>query len=101
MTTFKNTYNETLQCDNMLYLPISVRVNKLPLDPTNYTFVEESPITSNGSEKTKNEATATIIDRTKFLFKLNKPQTDLVAFGIWGRLFLNDFDHSNNESKSM
>ncbi|XP_004928912.1 vanin-like protein 2 isoform X1 [Bombyx mori] len=86
MTTYSNTHNTTLQCDNVVYYPVSFGEKKFPLDTKNYTFTKEK--SQDKDYKTGN--------RWHLLFQLNKPQKDLMAFGIWGRLYLRDVTHKQH-----
>lgn len=75
MSTLPNTYNDTLQCSNLEYYPVSLRIDKFPLDSTNFTYTESTKI-KQGSEV--------------ITYVLKAPQNELITFGIWGRLFDKD-----------
>lgn len=106
MTTYKNSYNSTLQCDNIVYFPLSFIDNKFPLEPANYTYTVKSEnnndvcIKENSFEDIKNEESKMHVfkgkksNREKIVYKLEKPQKSLVAFGVWGRIYTRDIDHT-------
>ena len=99
MTTYQSQYNTTLDCDNIVYFPLSVRDNKFPLGPVNYTFLDEKQnevIDSHYGVEIQNEVHLENESSTRLIFKLNKPQKDLVAFAIWGRIFSRDIDHNKH-----
>lgn len=81
MYTLKPKYNNSLYCNNILYYPSSVRTNKFPLQVNNYTY--------DLNEK-NDEDNILSDDRQLILLKLNKPQNDLISFGIWGRIYNRD-----------
>ncbi|XP_045516407.1 vanin-like protein 1 isoform X3 [Pieris brassicae] len=75
-------YNTTLKCDDVEYFGFSLRDNKFPLNPANYTF-------------TKHED-----EKASFSFKINAAQNNLVTFAIWGRIYDEDkvFPHEITNS---
>lgn len=103
MTTYRHQYNQTLHCDNIVYFPVSFQANKFPLSRTNVTFIDQGPdgkifnhlsqmnslneIQNCGIEKE-------ISGREHVTFKINKPQDELVSFGIFGRMYTKDVDHN-------
>ncbi|XP_046963868.1 vanin-like protein 1 isoform X3 [Vanessa cardui] len=94
MTTYSKHYNSTLQCDDIMYYPTSMRNNKFPLNPANFTYsTDETPKKSEGNNVSKQRS------REHISYKLNAPQRELVSFGIWGRIFTRDGKVSYNPSK--
>ncbi|XP_052739170.1 vanin-like protein 1 [Bicyclus anynana] len=86
MTSRRVHYNTSLKCDDIEYYPMSFTNNKFPLNPQNYTFENEN---RNFDELVNNE----IMKRNGqqcMMFKLNTPQTDLLSFGIFGRIYSKD-----------
>ncbi|CAH0713812.1 unnamed protein product, partial [Brenthis ino] len=81
MTSYSKHYNRTLKCEDIAYYPLSLRNNKFPLSPKNFTFNEQSIENNEILQKTFQE----------FLtYKINSPQEDLISSGIWGRIFTRD-----------
>ncbi|KAI5635486.1 carbon-nitrogen hydrolase domain-containing protein [Phthorimaea operculella] len=85
MRTHKLQYNNTLHCNNVVYYPSSFTINHFPLSHDNFTFTRDIP---------ENKITH---HREKINMKINKPQDELVAFGIWGRIYNRDVDHNVKE----
>ncbi|XP_045771206.1 vanin-like protein 2 isoform X1 [Maniola jurtina] len=87
LTSYRSHYNNTLKCDDVIYYPISLRNNKYPLNPQNYTF---------RIDQTRHFYTLTdnneIIqdDQQSITYRLNSPQIELLSFGIWGRIYGED-----------
>ncbi|XP_041971885.1 vanin-like protein 2 isoform X2 [Aricia agestis] len=81
MTTYRDHYNTSLHCSDIEYYPVSLRNNKFPLSPKNFTFT--------GTEK-MNSISEVKGGFTNLSFKMSKPQNDIVAFGVWGRLYNRD-----------
>ncbi|XP_075983847.1 vanin-like protein 2 isoform X2 [Anticarsia gemmatalis] len=105
MNTYSNSYNETLDCENIEYFPLSMRYNKFPLSPTNYTFYmttkdEPQEKCGSGESNVLSVFQNTILakenkdSRSTIQYKIERPQSELVAFGIWGRLYTRDVDHN-------
>lgn len=104
MKTYAPQYNKTLSCDNIQYFPVSFRYNKFPLSSKNYTYttkLEQNECCTCNSDKEK----VLSVFQTSILnanmneiikFKIEAPQSELVAFGIWGRVYDRDIhpDHS-------
>ncbi|KAI8442263.1 hypothetical protein MSG28_005831 [Choristoneura fumiferana] len=88
MSTLRNQYNKTLQCDNVVYFPSSFRINKFPLSPVNYTYSESSQNEIETGELPKTNG------REKIMYKINAPQDELMSFAIWGRIYVRDVDHN-------
>uniref|UniRef100_A0A2A4K2W7 CN hydrolase domain-containing protein n=1 Tax=Heliothis virescens TaxID=7102 RepID=A0A2A4K2W7_HELVI len=104
MNTYRNTYNETLDCNNIEYFPVTVRYNKFPLSPKNFTFTSKSKDQSKCGQKDQNRLSIlqkeiiTRNSRERLNFKINVPQRELIAFGIWGRIYTRDVDHNKEPS---
>ncbi|KAJ8711351.1 hypothetical protein PYW07_008593 [Mythimna separata] len=104
MQTYRNTYNDTLDCDNIEYFPVSVRYNKFPLSPKNFTYTTKL---KDQSCEPKDQNTFSVLQkeilsrnsRERLNFKINVPQKELIAFGIWGRIFNRDIDHNKGASE--
>lgn len=108
MRTHKNFYNDSLKCDNIVYFPISFTDNKFPLDPKNYTYTIKSHKINNQntddctiSKDMKSDLGKSHVSKLfeddgheNITYKLKKPQKGLTAFGVWGRIFTRDVDHS-------
>ncbi|XP_034828263.1 vanin-like protein 2 isoform X2 [Maniola hyperantus] len=86
MTSHRSHYNNTLKCDDVVYYPISLRNNKFPLNPQNYTF----RIDQNRHFYTLIDNEITQNDQQFVTYRLNSPQTELLSFGIWGRIYEED-----------
>lgn len=96
MTSYSKHYNATLKCDDIIYYPISLRNNKFPLSPKNFTY----QITNKYSDSTKNTDDIEMnADREHIAYKLNAPQQELASFGIWGRVYTRDVKTKYNPSK--
>ncbi|XP_072934498.1 vanin-like protein 2 isoform X2 [Epargyreus clarus] len=92
MTTYRHHYNSSLQCDDVVYFPSTLRNNKFPFDPKNVTFIDNTQITD-----LENSITDSCVnEKGTVLFKLNVPQNQLVSFGIWGRLYNRDVNLLKN-----
>lgn len=91
MHTMRPQYNDTLKCENRLYYATTVRTNKFPLDVSNYTYssLPEVKGTENGGYSPENGKSSNN-KRVLLSLKLNRLQTDLVTFGIWGRVYNRD-----------
>ncbi|KPJ15957.1 Vanin-like protein 2 [Papilio machaon] len=96
MTSRVHHYNTSLQCDDIVYFPISFTNNKFPVRPKNFTFLESSKISSNKvlSSCENNLSKDFNGHKEHIIYKLNAPQTDLVSFGVWGRVYNRDVDHN-------
>ncbi|XP_026488914.2 vanin-like protein 2 isoform X3 [Vanessa tameamea] len=95
MTTYSKHYNSTLNCDDIMYYPTSMRNNKFPLNPINFTYtMNETP-----KESEENNEILKQRSRENITYKLNSPQNELVSFGIWGRIFNRDGKILYNPSK--
>nr|XP_013189651.1 unnamed protein product [Amyelois transitella] len=81
MTTYSHRHNSTLDCDNIVYFPVSLRINKFPLDSRNFTYTELNQDGVNTLDKS---------GREKIIYKINAPQNDLISFGVWGRIYDKD-----------
>lgn len=102
MRTYTHQYNSTLKCDNIVYFPMSIRANKFPLSAKNITFNDVKQQTE--TEKHNGEITFIEINdienngkkiaREEVTFKINESQDELMAFGIWGRIYTRDVDHN-------
>lgn len=79
--------NETTNATDSFYYPVTLTTSIEPIDVDKYGF-----------EKVNSDNTQTI------KMKLEKPQTELLTFGVYGRVFKNDhlpvtgaaFDSKNN-----
>lgn len=91
MTTHRLHYNTSLQCDDIVYYPTSFRNNKFPLSPKNFTFVVASTVSK---EDSCGEELGVNALREHISYHLNAPQTELVSFGVWGRIYNRDVDHN-------
>lgn len=80
MTTYRQQYNGTLKCNNVVYFPVSLQSNRFPLQSKDFMYSDE-----NGRHKQDGRAHLTI--------ELNHSQNDIVAFGIYGRLYNKDVVH--------
>ncbi|XP_052752109.1 vanin-like protein 2 isoform X1 [Galleria mellonella] len=80
MTTYRHHYNKSLNCDDVVYFPISLRNNKFPLSPVNFTFVDSS---QKGWEQNN-------FGRGRITYELKSRQNELISFGIWGRIYNKD-----------
>lgn len=104
MHTYGQKYNRRLDCEDVIYFPLSFRYNKFPLSPENFTYVSTKLDNKADFPKceaqTKNDISAFQKDilnknaKETLVFKLNRAQNELVAFGIWGRLYNRDIDHN-------
>ncbi|XP_053617655.1 vanin-like protein 1 [Plodia interpunctella] len=83
MTTYPHRHNSSLDCENIIYYPVSLRINKFPLDSHNFTYSESN---QNGDNENGG--------REKISYKLNAPQNDLIAFAVWGRIYDKDISGS-------
>lgn len=105
MRTHENTYNDTLQCDNIEYFPVTVRYNKFPLSPKNFTYTvkeKDQQQCEPDDQNTISVLQQEILNRKSretLRFKINVPQNELVAFGIWGRVYTRDVDHNKGASE--
>ncbi|XP_039752373.1 vanin-like protein 2 isoform X2 [Pararge aegeria] len=85
---YRKHYNSTLKCNDVEYFPISIRKNLFPLDPSNFSYkedqIENEEYEDNLNEIKPNE------ERVQITNKINSPQTALISFGIWGRVFDRD-----------
>ncbi|XP_068623393.1 vanin-like protein 1 isoform X1 [Battus philenor] len=90
MTTHRLHYNSTLQCSDIVYYPVSMRNDKVPVRPKNFTFVVDSKVDSQNVPSSDNNIDANLNRKERITYKLNAPQTGLVAFGVWGRIFNRD-----------
>nr|XP_013189645.1 unnamed protein product [Amyelois transitella] len=99
MDTFGSHYNTSLECNDIIYYPLSL-TNKLhPLKPENFTFVDapqdggeitNGRASQDGGKKRKG-------GRTNLTMKLNAPQIDLVSFAIYGRIYYKDVNRYSLE----
>ncbi|XP_059050818.1 vanin-like protein 2 [Achroia grisella] len=80
MTTYRHQYNQSLDCDDVVYFPNSIRNNKFPLSSNNFTFLDS---TQNGARNTNG-------GRGRVIYELKSRQNELVSFGIWGRIYTKD-----------
>ncbi|XP_013146599.1 PREDICTED: vanin-like protein 2 isoform X1 [Papilio polytes] len=100
MTSHVHHYNTSLQCDDVIYFPISFTNNKFPVRPKNVTFLESSKITSNEVLACENNLNIDLNGHKEHIIhKINKPQSNLVAFGVWGRIYNRDFDHNKRPTE--
>lgn len=99
MTTYSYQHNSTLDCDNVVYYPTSLRNNKFPLHPLNYTFTklqndaEKISVFSQSNVISKCEVDVRPTENNKLehiTYRLNTLQNEIVSFGIWGRLYIRD-----------
>lgn len=105
MQTYRNTYNETLDCDNIEYFPVTLRYNKFPLSSKNFTYTTKLKDQSKCEPNDQN--TFSVLqkeimnrnNRERINFKINVPQNEVVAFGIWGRIYNRDVDHNKGASE--
>lgn len=83
MTSYRKQYNDTLKCDNIAYYPVSLRNNKFPLSPKNFSYIDkQNSLNDNEIRETK--------DREHIDFRIKSPQDELIAFGVWARIFTRD-----------
>ncbi|XP_026740918.1 vanin-like protein 3 [Trichoplusia ni] len=100
MKTYRNEYNTSLHCNNIQYFGLSFGNNHFPLSPKNYTFTMSAKDKCESASSNQNSISAfqkEIISknkREKINYKLETPQSDLVAFGVLGRLYVRDVDHN-------
>lgn len=80
MTTYRQQYNNTLKCSNVVYFPVSMQSNRFPLQSKDFTFSNQ-----NGGRNQDGRAHLTM--------ELNHNQDNIVAFGIYGRLYYKDVVH--------
>lgn len=121
MGTYSHQYNSTLQCDNVIYFPVSFTASKFPLAPINVTFIDARNVPNedsnkidlwrqNGEENEVNEETvckkrdddnnmSNNAERYHISFKINAPQDQLESFGIWGRIYARDVYHTKDTSE--
>ncbi|KPI96015.1 Vanin-like protein 2 [Papilio xuthus] len=96
MTSYSHHYNASLQCDDIIYYPVSFTNDKFPVRPKNVTFLETSKINSN--EVLSSCENNLNIDfnghKEHIVYKINAPQNNIVSFGVWGRVYNRDFDHN-------
>ncbi|XP_045771210.1 vanin-like protein 2 isoform X2 [Maniola jurtina] len=78
-------YNTTLKCNDIEFFPISLRNNMFPLNPANFTY-KEDPLETKDYEKNSNENDGPV----EITNKIKSPQTEIISFGIWGRVFNRD-----------
>ncbi|XP_050353057.1 vanin-like protein 2 isoform X3 [Nymphalis io] len=95
MTSYRKHYNNTLKCDDILYYPVSMRNNKFPLNPKNFTYKMDET----RKDLEENNEIIKHNGREHITYKLNSPQNELVSFGIWGRMFNRDGEIIYNPSK--
>ncbi|XP_023952054.2 vanin-like protein 2 [Bicyclus anynana] len=84
---YRRQYNNTLKCNDIEYFPISIKKNMFPLEPSNFTY-EEDQIQNGDYEDQLNKLNQD--GRVQITNKINLPQTELISFGIWGRVFQRD-----------
>ncbi|VVC93049.1 unnamed protein product [Leptidea sinapis] len=74
MSTYGHKYNASLKCNDVEYYGISLKSNHYPLEPKNFTITSEN---KNGG-------------RMNLVHKINSPQSELISFGIYGRIYDRD-----------
>lgn len=84
MITHATQWNATLMCENVLYFASTLHTNKFPLHPSNYTF----------KKKLSNDIDTVRVGRETVSLRLNAAQDGLMTFGIWGRVYTKDVDHT-------
>ncbi|CAH0595384.1 unnamed protein product [Chrysodeixis includens] len=100
MKTYRNEYNTSQHCNNIQYYPTSFRYNHFPLSSKNFTFTmssEENCESENEIQDNVSVFQKELISKSKreeISFKLEVPQKELVSFGIFGRIYTRDEDHS-------
>ncbi|XP_028172897.1 vanin-like protein 2 isoform X1 [Ostrinia furnacalis] len=109
MTTYSYQHNSTLDCDNVVYYPTSLRNNKFPLQPLNYTFTKSKNgaerldvCSQNGVNTNGGNLYNDVLENSKLedlSYKLNSAQNEIVSFGIWGRLYNRDVNPVENVSE--
>ncbi|GBP97468.1 Vanin-like protein 1 [Eumeta japonica] len=80
MKTHKHRYNNTLNCDNVVYFPSTLQRNNLPLNPDRFTFTErlqDGDVIQDGGQQ-------------NVTMKLKETEYDLLTFGIYGRIYDRD-----------
>lgn len=87
MKTYHKRYNSTLKCNDIEYFPISIRNNKFPLNPKNFSFSESS---KRGLLSRTDNSLGQIETFENVKYKLKSPQIGLFSFGIWGRIYYKD-----------
>lgn len=80
MTTYREQYNNTLQCSNVVYYPVSMQSNRFPLETEAFKYSDQN------GEREQN-------GRANLKMELNKNQDNIEAFGIYGRLYYKDIVH--------
>lgn len=75
-TVLKPVYNSTTQAMNSAYYPVTLTTAIMPLDRHEITFATSA---------SQDESDEYIIKMT-----MNSPQSELLTFGIFGRVFSND-----------
>ena len=100
MQTYSNTHNDTLDCDNIEYFPVTLGADKYPLSPKNFTLTTKLKDQSKCGPKDQNSFSVlqkeilSRNNRERLNFKINVPQDGLVSFGIWARIYARDVDHN-------
>ncbi|KAG6464172.1 hypothetical protein O3G_MSEX014333 [Manduca sexta] len=86
MTTSHPQFNSSLQCDNAVYFPLSLTKRKFPIGTDNFSIHHGEPDELLRSQlSTDSETGDGKKDITTIVYKLKKPQEDLLSFGIWGK----------------
>ncbi|CAB3220552.1 unnamed protein product [Arctia plantaginis] len=104
MNTYGQKYNRSLECEDVVYFPLSFRYNKFPLSPENFTYgstklnnksdFPECEIPSKNDISIFQNDVLNLNAKETLIYKLIRSQNELVAFGIWGRLYNRDKDHN-------
>lgn len=89
MTTYRQQYNSTLKCSNIVYFPVSLQSNRFPLESKDFTYSDQ-----NGGQKQNGRAHLKV--------ELSHSQNNIVAFGIYGRLYIKDVvEQKKNTDKDI
>lgn len=100
MSTYSYQHNSSLDCDNVVYYPSSLQINKFPLNPQNYTFVKSSHNRDYAQNSLENDINISNErnDREHVTLSLKEPQNELISFSIWGRLYVRDVNNISEVS---
>ncbi|CAG9791382.1 unnamed protein product [Diatraea saccharalis] len=82
MTSYPTQYNVSLQCDNVVYYPTSLKYNKFPLEPQDFEYRKWE-----------------YSDFDLLVYSLARPQDELISFALWGRAYLRDVQLKDEASE--
>lgn len=80
MTTYRRQYNNTLECSNVVYFPVSMQSNRFPLQSKDFKYSDQNCLREQDG-------------RAHLKIELNHSQRNIVTFGIYGRLYNKDVVH--------